>query len=273
MTAQRVPALVTATLAPITHIRDTAPQDYLFSAMKVSPAQVIAELLRICFPDARTALDMTYGKGNFWDGTAHVDGIGMDRDPARARDVVGDYRAAPFADDAVDVAIFDPQFLSDGGKKSIMRAQYTDHGSVDVAHEDIARGCLEAWRVARLGIIVKVQDHHHQQRFTRMTRWVEDAVPMPIYDELMAPNEQEKVIDPKWRQPQLSTYRCHSTYLVFRKDGPVHKRRAPSPELSRLMAGPRCHICDSQIGDRRADAATCSDRCRQQLRRHRRPAP
>jgi hypothetical protein len=235
--------------------------------MKISPARAVAEMLRICFPDARSALDATIGKGNFWDGTAHVEPIGMDLDPRRALHVVGDFTALPFLDGAADVVIVDPPFLSHGGELSIMRAQYTTYRTPEEARESITQGCREAWRVARLGIIVKVQDHHHDQRFTRMSRWVEDAVPMAIYDELLIRNENPKVIDPKWRQPQLSTYRDHSAYLAFRKDGPVHKRRAPAPSRT----GPRCEAskCDNPIGGRRGDAKTCSDACRQRARRQR----
>lgn len=266
--AQRAPVLVTHTPALITPIRDIQRADYLFSHMKISPAQAVAELLRVCFPDARTALDMTYGKGNFWDGTAHVAVIGMDGDPKRARDLVGDFHALPFDSGAIDVPIFDPPFLSNGGKRSIMRAQYTAYRSVEEARASITLGCQEAWRVARLGVIVKVQDHHHGCRFVRQSDWVRAAVPMEQYDELLIPNENPKVIDPKWGQPQLSTYRDHSVYLVFRKDGPVHKRRAPAPS----QIGPRCAapMCDMPIGHLRGGAVTCSPKCRTALSRQRR---
>ena len=274
MTAQHAPlerlplfADVTHSPAPITPIRDTSPVDYLFSHMKISPAQTITELLRICFPDARTALDMTFGKGNFWDGTAHVELTGMDGNPKRARDLVGNFHALPFSPDAFDVCIFDPPFLSNGGKRSIMRAQYTAYRTVEEARESITRGCQEAWRVARLGVVIKVQDHHHGCRFVRMSDWVRATVPMEQYDELLAPNEHSKIVDPKWGQPQLSTYRAHSAYMAFRKDGPVHKRRQPAPS----HIGPRCAapMCDNQIGHLRSVAATCSPTCRKRLARQR----
>jgi hypothetical protein len=152
---------------------------------------------------------------------------GLDLDPKRALHVRGDFTALPFADNSFDVVIFDPPFLSDGGRKSIMRERYTADLGLAASEASIAQGCREAWRAARLGIIVKVQDHIHGNKFIRMSDWVRSAVPMPQYDELLAPNERGKVIDPKWRQPQLSIYRNHAAYLVFRKDGPVHKRRIP----------------------------------------------
>jgi hypothetical protein len=241
--------------------------DYLFSAMRISPARAVTELLRVCFPDAQTALDVTYGKGNFWDGTAHVEVTGLDGNPKRARHVVGDFHALPFGPDAFDVVVFDPPHLSDGGKTSIMRAQYTTYETADEARASIMRGCREAWRVARLEIIVKVQDHHHGRRFVRLSDWVRAAVPMAQYDELLAPNEHRKVIDPKWKQPQLSIYRDHSTYLVFRADGPVHRRRQPAP--LRLPAGQRCASCNGLLGEGRRDRFTCSNACRQKAYRQR----
>lgn len=226
-------AALVAALAPL---RDTLPggpasfEDALFSRMNISPAQAIEVILFVCFPDAATVLDATWGKGNFWKGsTAPVSVVGLDLDPRRARDVVGDYRRLPFADSALDLGIFDPEFLSDGGKKSIMRAQYSTHERLDAAEVKVQQGCREIRRVSRLGAIIKVQDHIHGSRLIRMSDWVREALhPMAQYDELLVPSEQPKVIDPKWKRPQLSLYRDHSVYLVFRWDGPAHKRRRPA---------------------------------------------
>jgi hypothetical protein len=261
---------VTATAPLIAPTVTAPPDDYLFSSPKITPAQAVAELLRVCFPDARTALDATYGKGCFWNGTARVEVTGLDGNPKRARHVVGDFCALPFADGVFDVVIFDPPYLSNGGKRSIMRAQYTTYETADQAHASIAQGCREAWRVSRLGIIVKVQDHHHGRRFLRLSDWVRAAVPMAQYDELLAPNENPKVIDPKWKQPQLSVYRDHSAYLAFRTDGPVHRRRRPAPTPLRLPASPHCAICNGPLGNGRRDRASCSPSCRQRAYRQRR---
>ena len=80
----------------------------------------------------------------------------------------------------------------------------------------------EAWRVARVGVLVKVQNHVHQAQFQHMTRWVEESISSPVYDELHV--TRRKLIDPKWRD-QLSVYRNHATYLCFRKGAQTHKRR------------------------------------------------
>jgi DNA polymerase-1 len=221
--------LVTPEPGPAGTSCDKEPQDYLFSAMPVSPAQAIAAILEICFPDAATTLDASYGKGNFWDGSAPVSVLGLDLNPRRAKDVVGDFCHLPFRDASVDVVVLDPPFLSDGGEQSVMRRQYTTFESIPAARESFQQAVREAWRVARIGIVVKAMDHIRGNQLLRQTDWVRAAVPVEQYEELLVPNEQDKVVDPKWKKPQLSFYRHHSAYLVFRKDGPVHKRRRPSP--------------------------------------------
>jgi hypothetical protein len=272
---------VTPTTPQLVRIRDQEPVDYLFARMRISPAQAIAHIFEVCFPDVPDAglvLDASYGKGRWWSPKypVPVTVIGLDKNPRRAKDVVGDFAALPFKDASIEVGLGDPPFLSDGGRRSIMRAQYTADLRLVESEASIARLCRELWRVSRLGIVVKVQDHIHDSRLIRMSDWVRAAVPMAQYDELLVPDEQDKVIDPKWKQPQLSFYRDHSVYLIFRKDGPVHKRRRASGRTrdgapwSRLGAGRRCAICDRPLDGYRVDAVTCSDACRQQRARARR---
>lgn len=189
-------------------------------------AWAVARLLAVLFPDALTALDMTYGSGNFWDGTAHVSVIGMDRNPARARDVCADFTRLPFAAGAFDVAIFDPPYITDAGRDSVMRARFGSFRNVAELRAAVEAGCREAWRVSRLGIIVKTQNHKHASRFVHMTRWVEGAVPAELYDELHL-RSPSKIEDGKWGE-QLSLRSAHATFSIFRHDGPIHRRRRPS---------------------------------------------
>lgn len=187
-------------------------------------AWAVGRLLAVLFPDARTALDMTYGSGNFWDGSAHVDVVGMDRNPARARDVCADFTRLPFADGSFDVAIFDPPYLTDAGHASIMRSRFGSFASVTDLRAAVEAGAREAWRVGRLGVLVKIQDYKHASRLVRMTRWVEDALaPAELYDFLHL-RSPSKIRDGKWGD-QLSLYTTHSTFMAFRHDGPIHRRR------------------------------------------------
>ena len=45
-------------------------------------------------------------------------------------------------------------------------------------------GVREAWRVARLGIIVKVTDHVHGQRYVLESDWVRETVGEQPFDEV-----------------------------------------------------------------------------------------
>jgi hypothetical protein len=185
----------------------------------------MALILRVCFPDAMTALDATYGGGAFWDGSAHVSVTGIDLDPTRAPDGAADFRDLPYAPHAFDVVVLDPPHLADAGVESLMRQRYGTYADADLERA-IQAGCREAWRVARLGIVVKVTDHIHGQRFVCETDWVRSALNEPLY-EVVHQTRSGAVIDPKWAE-QLSAYNNGSSYLVFRKDGPLHVRRGPS---------------------------------------------
>ena len=154
----------------------------------------------------------------------------MDLDPRRAPHVVGDFRAMPFADDAFDVVTFDPPFHTDmgRGKASVMGARFATFGTLAELRAAVEQGCREAWRVGRLGAIVKVQDYIHESQAVWMSRWVQDAFPVEPFDVLHL-RRPHKLVDPKWRD-RLSVYRNHATFWVYRTDGPVHRRRRPAGE-------------------------------------------
>lgn len=203
----------------------TAP---LYSVEDGTSARAVARLIAVLFPDATAALDMTYGSGRFWDGSAPVAVTGLDINPSRARDVCGDFTRLPFVDGAFDLAIFDPPYHTDmgRGKASVMGARFGTYPTLLHLENAVKAGAREAWRVSRLGILVKVQTYVHASRLVRMTRWVEDAVPADLYDEMHL-KARNKILDPKWGD-QLSVYRNHATFLAFRKDGATHKRRRVS---------------------------------------------
>jgi hypothetical protein len=205
-------------------------QPRLYTVLDGTSTEAITGLLDVCFPDATTALDVTYGNGSFWDGTTHAHVTGLDINPDRAPDVVGDFRALPFADGSFDVCVFDPPYHTDmgRGKASVMGSRFGTFATLPELKEAVEQGCREAWRVARLGVIVKVQDYIHASRAVWMSRWVQDALPVEPYDFLHL-TRRHKIVDPKWRE-QLSVYRNHTTFWVYRKDSNVHRRRWPAGE-------------------------------------------
>lgn len=203
----------------------------LYTIADGTSARAVADLLAVLFPDARTVLDATYGNGAFWRGDlAEVAVTGMDLDPARAPHVVGDFRAMPFADASFDVVIFDPPYHTDmgRGKASIMGSRFGAFGRLADLRAAVEQGCRESWRVGRLGIIVKVQDYIHESRAVWMSDWVKAALPVEPYDVLYL-RRPHKLVDPKWTR-QLSVWRNHATFWVYRTDGGVHRARRAASE-------------------------------------------
>lgn len=200
--------------------------DRLYTVETGTSAQVVAKMLRVLFPDARTVCDLTFGSGSFWRGTdTGLDVTGIDINPARARDVCADFTRLPFRAGAFDVAIFDPPYHTDmgRGKASVMGARFGAYGSMLALETAVCFGCAEAQRVSRLGVIVKVQDYIHGSQLVEMTQWVRDHMNQPVYQrvDVVRPH---KLIDPKWGE-QLSAYSNSATFLAFRHGDQRHIRR------------------------------------------------
>ena len=207
--------------------------DRLYTVETGSSAQVVAKMLRVLFPDARTVCDLTFGSGSFWRGTDTRPAVtGIDINPQRARDVCADFTRLPFVDDAFDVAIFDPPYHTDmgRGKASVMGARFGAYPSLDRLYTAVVEGCFEADRVSRLGMIVKVQDYVHCSRLVEMTQWVREALGRPLYQrvDIVRPH---KLLDPKWGE-QLSAYSNSATFLVYRHGSQLHVRRRPALEVA-----------------------------------------
>lgn len=206
-----------------------APTEGLSTVMGITSAQMVSRLLAVLFPDAQTALDTTFGSGKFWDGSARVRVTGMDINPQRAPDIVGDFTRLPFKDGAFDVVIFDPPYHTDvgRGKVSVMGARFGHYATIPELKEAVELGVRESWRVARLGLIVKVQDYIHGQKAVWMSDWVKQALlPIEPFDFAMT-LQPRKLNDPKWKN-QYSVRRNHAVYWVFRKDGDKHVARTPA---------------------------------------------
>lgn len=183
---------------------------------------IVAQILRVYFPLAETALDMTGGDGGFWNGSELLDVTRLVVDPARPSGETEDFRSLPhIANDGHDVTLFDPPHIADSSAGSVMGDRF---GTIpdDQIEQAISDGCREAWRIGRLGTIIKVTDHVHGQRYIRESDWVCDALKRKPFDEVYQVRPHS-VIDPKWEE-QLSAYNNGSTYLIFRKDGDMHKK-------------------------------------------------
>lgn len=212
----------------------------LYTVEEITSAQAVERLLGLLFPDAQTVLDTTYGSGSFWrESTADVLVTAMDINPRRARDVVGDFTRLPFIDNAFDVVIFDPPYHTDVGRRkaSVTHARFGSFARLSDLRTAVELGTAEAWRVARLGVIVKVQDYIHSSKAVWMSLWVHGAIPVEPYDFLNAQRVSGKILGQNWND-QLSLYRNHATYWIYRKDSQVHRRRSPSPMTRRPRSVP-----------------------------------
>ena len=184
-----------------------------------TPAPVlIARILCTLFPDALSAVDLTPGRHGFWSEQVPT-GLTVTF-------CEHDFRALPYADAAFDVALFDPPHLADAGSMSIMGRRFGSYPT-GLLETVVREGCREARRVARLGTIVKVTDHVHGRRFVRMSGWGISELGEPF--DVVHHTRAQPLVDPRWRA-QLSAYNNGSTYLIWRRDGPVHARRAPVPD-------------------------------------------
>jgi hypothetical protein len=206
----------------------------LYSVEMGSSAQTVAKMLRVLFPDATTALDMTYGSGNFWKGAPSFSVVGIDIDPDRARDVCADFTQLPFAADTFDVAIFDPPYLADVSVKNpgIVGRRFGSYARQVHVHAAVRRGMREAWRVARIGVIVKVQIHTHASLLVDMEGWVRESIGAPLYGRVEQVRPV-KLTDPKWTD-QLSVWSNSATFLAYRKGDQRHIRRQPAALLEAI---------------------------------------
>lgn len=201
----------------------------LLSVMVDVPSSVIIRrVMEVMFQDAKTVLDVTYGSGRFWpDYTTRqilpYRIVSVDIDPTREPDIVADFRNLDCRDALFDVVCFDPPYISNPGEKSVMAAQFGSYPNAREMEAAVRAGAAEAWRVCRLGIIVKVQNHIHGAKLVHMTRWVEESIPEPLYDEVHAVSS--RLIHMKQRDHQFSAIRNHATYLIFRKGSQYHRRR------------------------------------------------
>lgn len=196
----------------------------LQTIMEGTSTEVIDGLITVLFPDAESIYDPTYGNGVFWKGFLHPV-LGSDILPTRSPDLVADFTRLPFKDETFDLVVFDPPFQTDMGKNkpSVMGKRFATYPTILELKWAVLQGVLECWRTCKLGIIVKVQDYNHANKKVWMSDWIREAIPVDPYDVVYL-KQARKMNDPKWKN-QLSVRTNHSTFWVYRKDGPIHKKR------------------------------------------------
>jgi hypothetical protein len=153
--------------------------------MGINSADAVRRLVHMAFRDAHTALDLTYAAGAFWREPLPP-GLSVLRntlDWSIEAEFHRDFTDTRLEDGCVDLAIYDPPHIADGGQASIMAARYGTVKGTTALRDMIQDGAREAYRLARVGVLVKVADHCHGGELLRLSDWVASALPARPYVE------------------------------------------------------------------------------------------
>lgn len=187
-----------------------------------SSVEAARRLIHLVFRDCWTALDLTWAAGGFWRDPLPpgLTVTGNNLDPDADTDLHLDFTATGLPDGAYDLAVYDPPHIADGGKDSIMARRFGTVRGTAALRELIEAGAREAWRIARVGILVKVADHCHGGELLRLSAWVTDVIPVQPYSVLHT-YRAFGLTDGKWRV-QRAPRSNGATYLAFRRSGHRH---------------------------------------------------
>lgn len=237
-------------------------------------AEATRRFIDLAFRDCHTAIDLTFAAGGFWKHPP-LPGLALTTnniDPSTHADMHLDFTTTGLPDGAYDLAAIDPPHLADLGADSIMATRYGTVKGTPGLKLLVTAGVCEAWRIARVGILVKLADHSHGGEFLQLSRWCVETLGVEPY--FVAHTYRPPLRDGKWKVQRVPRNNG-ADWLAFRKDGGAHKSfedlyaQQQVSQIASLDSIRRCTICDRAMGPRRRDATTCSDRCRQQAHRQR----
>lgn len=151
--------------------------------MAIPSHDAVRRLVHLAFRDAHTALDLTYARGAFWRDPMPP-GLSVLRntlDWSIEAEFHRDFTATDLESGCVDLAVYDPPHIADGGAASIMAARYGTVKGTAALREMIQAGAVEAWRISRVGVLVKVADHCHGGELLSLSDWVKAVMPVKPY--------------------------------------------------------------------------------------------
>lgn len=192
-----------------------------------SNGKLLATVASLWIEDDDLVLDVTYGRGNFWTVyrpqflTAHdlaVDGV--------------DFRLLPEADESVDVVVFDPPYIAQGGRDTSTLPDFLDAFGLDDCPKSVAelerliqKGIREARRVLKPGgrLLMKCMDYINGGRYVKgrhfVVGWAE-VLGLEQVDEFI---HYSGTGPQPARDVQLHSRRAHSILCVFQKP-PVRRK-------------------------------------------------
>lgn len=244
-----------------------------------SSAEATRRYIDLAFRDAHTAIDLTTASGGFWRPPTPPGLVvtTSNIDPLSTAEFHHDFTDTGLPDAAFDLAVYDPPHLPDLGADSIMGRRFGTASGTDGLDRLVTTGVMEAWRIARIGILVKLADSSHGSEFLQLSRWAIDHIGAQPY--FVAHTTRPPLEDGKWKVQRVPRNNG-AVYLIFRKDGHQHRdfdalyerqalrlEREKAREMRRQKPPKFCSICNKKIGDGRIDRAFCSSPCRQRAYR------
>lgn len=205
-------------------------------------AEAVRRLLHLAYRDCVTVLDLTYGAGRFWEAPLPP-GIVLSKNvwtgtqaATRVSDSLWRYSvdftdARPLDGKSFDLVAYDPPHVADAGAGGLYKARYGTAKGTAALRLLIEEGFLEARRLARLGVLVKLADHAHGGEWLHLTDWVNrvrggynqytlgDA---PFLYCALHTYRPSNTVDPKWTVQRVPRSNG-ATYLCFRLDSPKHR--------------------------------------------------
>lgn len=202
---------------------DTAIVGSTLTYGRYSSAEACRRLVHLAFRDAHTALDLTYAHRGFWADPLppELTITSNNLDAAADADLHVDFTATGLPAGSYDLVIYDPPHVADAGSASIMGQRFGTVKGTAGLRNLIQTGTVEAWRVARIGILVKVADTNHGGELLRLSDWVTAVVPEQPYTVLHTYRPMH-LADGKWKAVRVPRSNG-AIYLAFRKDGHKHR--------------------------------------------------
>jgi hypothetical protein len=219
-------------------------------------AEACRRLMQLAYRDCVSVLDLTYSTGGFWNDDYLPPSIVLHTNNYEAPS--GSTYGVDFTDTKLngksfDLVVYDPPHVADGGVDGIMANRFGTARGTAGLRTLIREGFLEACRLARLGVLVKVADHAHGGEWLSLSDWVKD---MRLGDNQYAPlggpylycvmhtYRSTFMDDPKWTVQRVPRSNG-AMYMAFRLDSNKHRdfdreyqRQVPSPQLQTTTPTP-----------------------------------
>jgi hypothetical protein len=155
-----------------THRQPVISDDPIVSCVHGENSDLIAQVARLYLRTGMTIADVTFARGMFWQAVdvAPFDFLPSDISPQGKGVRKMDFRKLDYADESIDVAVFDPPYLSRSGTNSVYARRYQTHLAGKSYSEMLAlyvAGMKECRRVVKTGglLWVKCADEIQTSKF------------------------------------------------------------------------------------------------------------